>query len=126
MVIKFLLPEFYCRKSIKSLVQGILPGIALKIFLVLLPIILMIMSKIEGFTSLSSLDRRSASKYHLFLLVSVFIGSIATGVALGQLKTLLNQSPTEYVLQCNWSFRNMVLGIIQRSVRCTMFSTAYD
>lgn len=105
MVIKFLLPEFYCRKSIKSLVQGILPGIALKIFLVLLPIILMIMSKIEGFTSLSSLDRRSAMKYHLFLLVNVFVGSIVTGTAMDQLKTFLSQSATEYVLLLNWSFR---------------------
>uniref|UniRef100_A0A2C9WN54 CSC1-like protein At4g02900 n=1 Tax=Manihot esculenta TaxID=3983 RepID=A0A2C9WN54_MANES len=82
-------------KSIKSLVQGILPGIALKIFLVLLPIILMIMSKIEGFTSLSSLDRRSAVKYHLFLLVNVFVGSIVTGTAMDQLKTFLSQSATE-------------------------------
>ncbi|KAG8663422.1 CSC1-like protein At4g02900 isoform X2 [Manihot esculenta] len=83
------------KKSIKSLVQGILPGIALKIFLVLLPIILMIMSKIEGFTSLSSLDRRSAVKYHLFLLVNVFVGSIVTGTAMDQLKTFLSQSATE-------------------------------
>ncbi|XP_058008684.1 CSC1-like protein At4g02900 isoform X2 [Hevea brasiliensis] len=82
-------------KFIKSLVQGILPGIALKIFLIVLPIILIIMSKIEGFTSLSSLDRRSAVKYHLFLLVNVFVGSIVTGTAMDQLKTFLNQSATE-------------------------------
>ncbi|XP_021681352.2 CSC1-like protein At4g02900 isoform X3 [Hevea brasiliensis] len=82
-------------ESVKSLIQGILPGIALKIFLIVLPIILMIMSKIEGFTSLSSLDRRSAAKYHLFLLVNVFVGSIITGTAMDQLKTFLNQSATE-------------------------------
>jgi len=35
-------------KIIKSFLQGFLPGLALKIFLVLLPAILMIMSKIEG------------------------------------------------------------------------------
>ncbi|XP_052170871.1 CSC1-like protein At4g02900 [Diospyros lotus] len=80
---------------IKSFVQGFLPGIALKIFLILLPTILMTMSKIEGFTALSSLDRRSAAKYHLFLLVNVFLGSIITGTALQQLKTFLNQSATE-------------------------------
>ncbi|EEF29316.1 CSC1-like protein At4g02900 [Ricinus communis] len=82
-------------KSVKSLIQGILPGLALKIFLIVLPIILMIMSKIEGFTSLSSLDRRSAAKYHLFLLVNVFIGSIVTGTAMDQLKAFLNESATE-------------------------------
>ncbi|WCJ21495.1 ERD (early-responsive to dehydration stress) family protein [Euphorbia peplus] len=82
-------------KSIKSLVQGILPGLALKIFLIILPTILMMMSKIEGHTSLSTLDRRSAAKYHLFLLSNVFIGSIITGTAMDQLKTFLSQSATE-------------------------------
>ncbi|OMP04995.1 hypothetical protein COLO4_09139 [Corchorus olitorius] len=83
------------RETIKSVIQGFLPGIALKIFLILLPTILMAMSKIEGFTSLSSLDRRSAGKYHLFILVNVFLGSIITGTALQQLKSFLDQSPTE-------------------------------
>ncbi|XP_031113662.1 CSC1-like protein At4g02900 [Ipomoea triloba] len=80
---------------IKSVVQGFLPGIALKIFLAILPTILMIMSKIEGFTSISSLERISAAKYHLFILVNVFLGSIIAGAAFEQLKTFLDQSPTE-------------------------------
>ncbi|XVF21817.1 hypothetical protein REPUB_Repub12eG0122500 [Reevesia pubescens] len=82
-------------KSFKSVIQGFLPGIVLKIFLILLPTILMTMSKIEGFSSLSSLDRRSAGKYHLFILVNVFLGSIITGTAFQQLKTFLDQPPTE-------------------------------
>ncbi|XWS76446.1 hypothetical protein CRYUN_Cryun01aG0176800 [Craigia yunnanensis] len=82
-------------KSFKSVIQGFLPGIVLKIFLILLPTILMAMSKIEGFSSLSSLDRRSAGKYHLFILVNVFLGSIITGTAFQQLKTFLDQPPTE-------------------------------
>ncbi|PSR86015.1 CSC1-like protein [Actinidia chinensis var. chinensis] len=82
-------------KVVKSFIQGLLPGIALKIFLILLPTILMTMSKIEGFTSLSSLERRSAEKYHLFVLVNVFLGSIITGTALQQLHRFLNESPAE-------------------------------
>ncbi|XVF80503.1 hypothetical protein PTKIN_Ptkin15bG0079000 [Pterospermum kingtungense] len=82
-------------ESVKSVIQGLLPGIALKIFLIVLPTILMTMSKIEGFSSLSSLDRRSAGKYHLFILVNVFLGSIITGTAFQQLKAFLDQSPTE-------------------------------
>ncbi|XVE77753.1 hypothetical protein DITRI_Ditri13aG0087800 [Diplodiscus trichospermus] len=82
-------------KSFKSVIQGFLPGIVLKIFLILLPTILMTMSKIEGFSSFSSLDRRSAGKYHLFILVNVFLGSIITGTAFQQLKTFLEQPPTE-------------------------------
>lgn len=57
----------------------------------------MIMSKIEGYTSLSSLERTSASKYHKFILVNVFLGSIVTGTALQQLHQFLHQAPAEYV-----------------------------
>ncbi|XP_030451724.1 CSC1-like protein At4g02900 isoform X1 [Syzygium oleosum] len=93
-VLPFLKPIIE-RKGTKSLIQGFLPGIALKIFLIFLPTILMIMSKIEGFSSLSSLERRSAGKYHLFVLVNVFLGSIITGTAFQQLKSFLHQAPTE-------------------------------
>ncbi|ONK62771.1 uncharacterized protein A4U43_C07F7970 [Asparagus officinalis] len=80
---------------IKSFIQGFLPGIALKIFLILLPSILMTMSKIEGYTSLSALDRRSAAKYYLFIFVNVFLGSIITGTAFQQLRKFINQSANE-------------------------------
>lgn len=80
---------------IKSFIQGFLPGIALKIFLILLPTILMFMSKFEGFISLSALERRAAGKYYMFLLVNVFLGSIITGAAFEQLNTFVHQSPTQ-------------------------------
>lgn len=86
------------RRTIKSFIQGFLPGIALKIFLILLPSILMFMSKVEGLTSVSSLERRSAFKYYIFLFFNVFLGSIIAGSALEQLKTFLHQSANEYVL----------------------------
>ncbi|KAI4349548.1 hypothetical protein L6164_010126 [Bauhinia variegata] len=84
------------RAAVKSLIQGFLPGLALKIFLILLPTILMTMSKIEGFSSLSSLERRSAAKYYLFILINVFLGSIVAGTALQQLKTFIGQASTEF------------------------------
>jgi len=84
-----------CRSSIKSVIQGFLPGLALKIFLIMLPKILMTMSKMEGFTSLSGLDRRSASKYYLFVLVNVFLGSVITGTAFQQLQQFISQPSTE-------------------------------
>ncbi|CAM0958466.1 unnamed protein product [Alopecurus aequalis] len=81
--------------SIKSFIQGFLPGIALKIFLIVLPTILMYMSQFEGLVSQSSLERRTASKYFIFLFFNVFLGSIITGSALEQLKTYLHQSANE-------------------------------
>ncbi|KAM0887716.1 hypothetical protein ACQ4PT_028848 [Festuca glaucescens] len=83
------------RPSIKSFIQGFLPGIALKIFLIVLPTILMYMSQFEGLISQSSLERRTASKYFIFLFFNVFLGSIITGSALEQLKTYLHQSAND-------------------------------
>ena len=88
----------YChfRKFINSLIQGYLPGLALKLFLVVVPWILMLMSKVEGFVSLSSLERRAASKYFIFLVISVFFGSILTGSASQQLSKMVHEPPTRY------------------------------
>nr|CAD1834761.1 unnamed protein product [Ananas comosus var. bracteatus] len=86
---------------IKSFIQGFLPGIALKIFLILLPTILMFMSKFEGYTSLSSLERKSAGKYYIFLFVNVFLCSIITGTALQQLDVFIHQSPNQYDTEDN-------------------------
>ncbi|KAJ3700893.1 hypothetical protein LUZ61_004598 [Rhynchospora tenuis] len=80
------------KKVVKSFIQGFLPGIVLKIFLILLPTILMTMSKIEGHTSLSGLNRKSAAKYYLFLFVNVFLGSVITGTAFQQLNSFIHQS----------------------------------
>lgn len=57
----------------------------------------MIMSKFEGFISLSSLERRAATRYYLFNFVNVFLGSIIAGSAIEQLNAFLNQSANEYV-----------------------------
>ena len=90
--------QLLLRPTIKSFIQGFLPGIALKIFLILLPSILMFMSKVEGLTSVSSLERRSASKYYIFIFFNVFLTSIIAGSALEQLQSYLHQSANEYVL----------------------------
>nr|BAD94445.1 hypothetical protein [Arabidopsis thaliana] len=82
-------------KTVKSFIQGFLPGIALKIFLIVLPSILMLMSKFEGFISKSSLERRCASRYYMFQFINVFLCSIIAGTALQQLDSFLNQSATE-------------------------------
>ncbi|XAR55354.1 hypothetical protein NMG60_11035405 [Bertholletia excelsa] len=82
-------------KFIKSFIQGFLPGIALKIFLLFLPSILMLMSKFEGFSSISGLERRSATRYYIFQFINVFLGSIITGTAFQQLDNFIHQSANE-------------------------------
>ncbi|KAJ4808079.1 ERD (early-responsive to dehydration stress) family protein [Rhynchospora pubera] len=80
---------------IKSFIQGFLPGIALKIFLILLPMILMFMSKFEGHVCTSVLERKAAFKYYFFLVVNVFLGSVITGAAFQQLNTFIHESPDQ-------------------------------
>ena len=58
----------------------------------------MVMSKFEGFTSLSALERRSATRYYIFQFINVFLGSIITGTAFQQLDKFIHQSANEYVL----------------------------
>nr|GMC70600.1 CSC1-like protein At3g21620 [Ipomoea batatas] len=82
-------------KAVKSFIQGFLPGIALKIFLIFLPSILMLMSKFEGFGSISALERRSATRYYIFQFINVFLGSIITGTAFQQLNNFLHQSAND-------------------------------
>ncbi|AEE83602.1 ERD (early-responsive to dehydration stress) family protein [Arabidopsis thaliana] len=82
-------------KLLKSIIQGFLPGIALKIFLLFLPRILMQMSKFEGFVSTSSLERRAATRFYMFQFINVFLGSIVTGTAFQQLNSFLNQSAND-------------------------------
>lgn len=78
-------------KFIKAVLAGFMPGLVLKLFLIFLPSILMMMSKFEGFESISSLERRAAGKYYIFNFVNVFLGSVITGSAFEQLNTFLHQ-----------------------------------
>ncbi|KAL3626062.1 hypothetical protein CASFOL_029611 [Castilleja foliolosa] len=93
-VLVFLRPLFR-KKRVKSVVQGYLPGIALKLFTSCLPIILTTMSKLEGHISRSLLEKRTAAKFHFFILVNVFFGSIITGAAFQQLNKFLHQSASQ-------------------------------
>ncbi|KAM1164636.1 hypothetical protein FF1_024099 [Malus domestica] len=55
----------------------------------------MVMSKFEGFSSVSALERRSATRYYIFQCVNVFLGSIITGTAFQQLDEFIHQSANE-------------------------------
>jgi hypothetical protein len=58
----------HCSPGIGQFLQGFLPGLALKLFLMFLPRILMLMSKIEGHISQSQLERVAAGKLFVFLV----------------------------------------------------------
>jgi hypothetical protein len=72
--------------------QRFLSGIALKVFLILLPTIMMFMSQFEELIPQLSPEQRAASKYFIFLFFDILLGSIITGSALEQFNTYLHQS----------------------------------
>ena len=63
---------------LSTLVTGILPGLALKIFLMLLPPILAAMMRFSGVQSLSQVDLGVVSRYFLFQ-VREWVGGIELG-----------------------------------------------
>ncbi|GAQ91055.1 early-responsive to dehydration stress-related protein [Klebsormidium nitens] len=77
--------------GIGQFLQGFLPGLALKLFLMLLPGILMILSKIEGHISNSNLARVAAGKLFMFLVINGFFGSVLTGSLFKQLNLFFSQ-----------------------------------
>lgn len=81
-----------CRSFFSSFVQGYLPGLILKGFMLLTPHIVMFLSKCEGHLAHSRLEHEAASKYYYFVVVNVFFGSILTGSAFSQLSTFINSS----------------------------------
>ncbi|KAG6385062.1 hypothetical protein SASPL_153886 [Salvia splendens] len=82
-------------RFIKSMVQGVLPGIALKLFLLALPKILIMIAKLEGLLSISALERISAFRYYIFNFTNVFLVSVIAGTAFEQPDHFLQQSAND-------------------------------
>ncbi|KAK9265655.1 hypothetical protein L1049_007351 [Liquidambar formosana] len=92
----FRLPMLMEMKVVKSSIQAFISAIALKVIFIILQKVFLAMSKFEGFASLSSLQRRCAGKYYLFIIVSVVPGFLTITVAASL--QLHNFDPLEYIL----------------------------
>ncbi|CAI5534754.1 unnamed protein product [Closterium sp. Naga37s-1] len=78
---------------INAFVKSILSGIALKIFLAILPMLLTFLSTAEGYTAKSGIDLAATGKYFYFIIGTVFFANVLGGVLLDQAKTL-SQNPS--------------------------------
>ncbi|GMH40978.1 hypothetical protein BSKO_08888 [Bryopsis sp. KO-2023] len=70
---------------VKGFLQGIMPNLVLKLFLAVLPKLLMFMNMKQGLYSQSSLDLETTQKYFIFQVITIFFFSFMT-------RTFLNQS----------------------------------
>ncbi|CAI5484260.1 unnamed protein product [Closterium sp. Yama58-4] len=61
---------------VNALITDILSGLALKIFMALLPYLLIFLSSLEGHVSLSQIDLAATGKYFWFIIGTVFVTNV--------------------------------------------------
>jgi hypothetical protein len=62
-----------------SFIQGFLPGALLKLCLAIFRFVLWGLTKYEGHVSYSKIDKYTALKYYVFMVVGVFFGNVLIG-----------------------------------------------
>lgn len=74
---------------VTQVLQGILPTIVLKVFLILIPPILGMMARFEGKVSLSEVDFSIVSRFFTFQVFATFIYQFVVGSALGRIQAII-------------------------------------
>uniref|UniRef100_A0A383WQ20 ERD4-related membrane protein n=1 Tax=Tetradesmus obliquus TaxID=3088 RepID=A0A383WQ20_TETOB len=76
---------------VTQVLQGILPGLVLKIFLILVPPILKAMARFEGKVSLSEVDFSVVGRFFIFQVFAVFIFNFLLGTVTSDLLSVVNK-----------------------------------
>lgn len=74
---------------VTQVLQGILPSLVLKIFLIILPPILGLMARFEGKVSASQIDFSIVNRFFIFQIFATFIYQFVVGSALGQIQAII-------------------------------------
>lgn len=76
------------QETIRTVLGAYLPQLALIVFLALLPMLLLFLSKAEGIPSQSHVERAAAGKYFYFVVFNVFIGVTIGGTLFDSFKDI--------------------------------------
>ncbi|KAG2482061.1 hypothetical protein HYH03_018987 [Edaphochlamys debaryana] len=71
---------------LKQLFEAIVPSLAMKIFLAIVPMILRFFAYFQGCTSLSEIDFSVVGRYFLFQVIVLFFGNVVAGSFFNQIK----------------------------------------
>lgn len=84
---------------VRSLLVGILPGLVLKIFLAILPMLLAIMNRFAGMVSISQIDFGVVERYFIFQFLTVFLVTAMSGTFLSQAKAIIKNPDIWPIIQ---------------------------
>jgi hypothetical protein len=78
-------------EPVKNLIMGILPGLALRLFVVLLPVLLYPLNRAGGAISKADVDFQVSTQYFVFQVLTVFAASFVSGTLFDQVKVLAKE-----------------------------------
>lgn len=94
-VLPFLEPAFQ-NQLVKSIIEGVLPGLTLIVLMSLLPSVMRKICELEGIASHSEIDASQLRKLFIFGAVNVLIGNLVAGSIFNSIETLVER-PEETV-----------------------------
>eukprot|EP01025_Chloroclados_australasicus_P044560 TRINITY_DN4839_c0_g1_i1.p1 TRINITY_DN4839_c0_g1~~TRINITY_DN4839_c0_g1_i1.p1 ORF type:complete len:864 (-),score=85.35 TRINITY_DN4839_c0_g1_i1:389-2929(-) len=89
LITEFFSPDNIQIEFLRNVLQGIVPGLALKIFLILVPVIIAALNRFAGTVSQSGVDFGVVRKYYYFQVLVVYLYTLGFSYLLQEFKCIL-------------------------------------
>lgn len=87
-----------CRAFVSQLITGYLPSLVLQLFLFFVPPIMIMFSSVQGYISLSQIEKSACTKVLWFTIWNIFFANVLSGSALYQVNVFLEPKNIPRVL----------------------------